>query len=146
MRRLFLAAAAALAAACADPPPAAPPIAAPDPAVLARGAAVYENQCSFCHQADGQGVPQMQPSLSRTGRVLGDEEMLVRWVLQGSDAFPARETRYENVMPGFDFLDDESIAAVLTYVRSSFGNRAPAIEPATVAAQRRALSGAASPD
>ncbi len=112
----------------------------PSPAAsIARGKKVYETYCLACHQADGSGVPRLNPPLIKTSFVLGDKKMLIGIVLNGMDQeIEIDGDVYNNVMASHDFLKDQEIADVLTYVRNSFGNKASAISPAEVAAVRAA--------
>lgn len=97
-------------------------------ASIARGELVYKKYCLACHQADGSGVPNMNPPLSNTSYVKGDKVRLINTVLKG---FPAPVDidgeSYTNVMPPHNFLKDQEIADVLTYVRNNFGNKGTAI-------------------
>ena len=64
----------------------APAKAAADPALaasLTRGAVVYKNVCITCHQADGGGLPPINPPLIKTTYVLGDKAKLAHIVLAG---------------------------------------------------------------
>lgn len=119
----------------AEAAPAAPS-AAPGGAV-ARGEQVYGLTCITCHMADGSGVPGMQPALSGSKVVLGDPALFTRAVLLGpAEVLPADRPQMGNEMPNFAYLPDDDLAAVLTYVRQAFGNKAPPITPAEVAALR----------
>ena len=100
------------------------------------GAEVYETHCLQCHQAEGTGVPNMQPSLVGSKKALSDAPALISFTLKGSADLDPSETIYTNVMPGYDFLSDSELAAVLSYIRQSFGNDAPPIREADVAAAR----------
>jgi len=112
----------------------------PSPAAsIARGKKVFETYCLACHQADGTGVPRLNPPLVKTSFVLGDKKMLIGIVLNGLDQeIEIDGDVYNNVMASHDFLKDQEIADVLTYVRNSFGNKASAISPEEVAAVRAA--------
>ena len=104
---------------------------------LERGKKVYTTYCLSCHQADGSGVPKLNPPLIKTTWVLGDKKKLINTVLNGMDELIEVDgEEYENVMPAQAFLKDDQIADVLTYVRNSFGNKASAITAAEVKAQR----------
>ena len=108
-------------------------------ASMDRGKKVYQTYCLPCHQVDGSGVPRLNPPLIKTSFVLGDKKMLIGIVLHGLDQEIEIDGEvYSNVMASHDFLKDEEIADVLTYVRNSFGNKAPAVKPAEVAAVRAA--------
>jgi mono/diheme cytochrome c family protein len=106
---------------------------------IARGKKVYEAYCLACHQADGTGVPRLNPPLVKTSFVLGDKKTLIGIVLNGFDEpIEIDGDTFSNVMASHDFLKDQEIADVLTYVRNSFGNKAAAVTPTEVAAVRAA--------
>ncbi len=110
----------------------------PSPAAsIARGKKVYETYCLACHQADGSGVQRLNPPLIKTSFVLGDKKTLIGIVLNGLDQEIEIDGEvYNNVMASHDFLKDQEIADVLTYVRNSFGNKASAVLPEEVTKQR----------
>lgn len=107
------------------------------PVVLTRaqlGKAVYQANCIACHQANGGGVPGAFPPLAGSEWVAGSEERIVRIVLHGLQGpIKVAGQDYNNVMaPLGGVLKDEQIANVLSYVRQTWGNTAPDVEPATV--------------
>src|SRR3954447_13969749 len=94
------------------------------------GKKLYEQYCLTCHQADGSGVPKMNPPLIKTSYITGDKKKLIQWVLRGStENTPIDGKTYSNNMPPQNFLKDEEIADVLTYIRNSFGNKQSAVAP-----------------
>ena len=108
--------------------------------VSARGALDYVNNCAACHLSSGQGYVSTFPALAGNPVVnAADPSSLVNIVLHGgtepgTNAVPTRFT-----MPPFgDHLSDQEIADVVTFIRSSWGNAAPAVTPAQVAAIRAA--------
>ena len=102
-------------------------------ASMERGKKVYENNCLACHQADGSGVPGMNPTLKKTKWVLGDKKTLINIILKGMDEeIVVNDEIYSNVMPASAHLSDREIADVLTYTRNSFGNKASQITEADV--------------
>ena len=104
---------------------------------VAKGKIIYTTYCLSCHQADGGGVPNMNPPLVKTSYVLGDKKKLVTILLKGfNEEVEINGATYSNPMPAFDFLKDEDIANVLSFVRSSFGNKAAPVTPAEVKKQR----------
>lgn len=104
---------------------------------MAAGKLVYEQNCLVCHQVDGGGVPHLNPPLTQTDYVLGEKARIIGVVLNGLDAHePIDDEVYSNVMPAHDFLTDQQIADVLTFVRNSFGNKATAVSVGEVAAER----------
>lgn len=97
------------------------------------GKTVYAQNCLSCHQADGGGVPNMNPPLIKTDYVLGDKNRLIKIVLNGfNERVEIEGEMYNNVMPALNHLTDKQIAAVLTYVRNNFGNKASAVTPVEV--------------
>ncbi|MBF9237952.1 cytochrome c [Hymenobacter sp. BT683] len=105
-------------------------------ASLAAGKALYAQSCLSCHQADGGGVDRMNAPLTQTTWVLGDKTRLVKVMLNGMQGVEVDGEKYANVMPAFDYLTDQQLADVLTYVRNSFGNKASALSGAEVKAVR----------
>lgn len=109
-----------------------------------KGAEVYsrEGHCITCHQADGMGLPAaMFPPLADTKWVQGSEERLIKLTLHGLlGPIEIKGKKYPGQVPmtAFAQLPDDEIAAVLTYVRNTFGNKASVITPAKVKAVRDA--------
>jgi mono/diheme cytochrome c family protein len=102
-----------------------------------RGAALYLEHCSGCHQAKGRGVPGVFPPLAGNGVVMApDPANILKVVLGGVRA----RNGYVG-MPSFaGQLDDEQLAELANYLRVSWGNRAPAnTNPDMAASLRRSL-------
>lgn len=112
-----------------------PPTGGPD---LARGRAVYENVCALCHNNDGTGKPNQAPTFVGSEWVLGSPARLIRIPLSGlAGVIMVKGERWELSMPAMGAaLSDEDLAAVLTYMRQSWGNKATAITPEQVKAVR----------
>jgi cytochrome c553 len=84
---------------------------------------LYNQHCGSCHQRDGSGVPGMYPSLVSNPVVSSEREYLIRIVLEGvSGPVHSRNEVYSGVMPPQDYLTDEEISLILSYVRKQFGN------------------------
>ena len=97
-------------------------------ASITRGKAVYAQTCIACHQADGGGVQGLNPSLSKTEYVLGDKNRLINIVLKGLNKDVEIDGDvYSNPMPPLNYLTDQQVADVLTYVRNNFQNKASAV-------------------
>lgn len=111
------------------------------PSSKQRGAALYKQYCLTCHMANGTGVPNMNPPLIKTSYVTGDKKKLINWVLKGSaeQHVDIDGESYSNNMPAQNNFSDQQIADVLTYIRSSFGNKASAVLPAEVKDVRASL-------
>ena len=110
-----------------------------------RGKEIYarEGFCITCHQPDGTGLSASGfPPLTGTPWVTGSEERLIKVVLKGLQGpLTVQKVRYAGQVPMTPFegmLNDEEVAAVLTYVRNSFGNKASAIGPEKVKQVREA--------
>ncbi|TBR19349.1 MAG: cytochrome c [Chitinophagaceae bacterium] len=89
-----------------------------------RGKIVYNNYCLSCHMPNGEGVPRMTPSLSKSKYVLGQKPNLIEIILLGSEALANEPNRtFKNLMAPLDNLTDLEIADALNYVRNSFGNK-----------------------
>lgn len=100
------------------------------------GKMLYEQSCLACHQADGGGVPGLAPPLVKGEFVNGDKKRLINIVLKGLEGVEIKGETYASPMPAFDYLSDEDIASVLTYVRSNFENKGEAISKEDVAQVR----------
>ena len=111
-----------------------------DPVVTnVAGKKVYDQYCVVCHQANGQGVPNAFPPIVKTEYVNGDTERLIGIVLNGlTGEIEVNGTAYNGVMVAHNFLSDTEVADVITYVRSDFGNNAPAVTAEEVATIRGA--------
>jgi mono/diheme cytochrome c family protein len=109
-----------------------------DPMLLGRR--VYAS-CASCHQADGQGVAGAYPPLAGAEWVTGDPRVLSRILLHGLEGpISVRGAVYSGVMPAWANLSDAEIAAVLTYIRNSWGNEAGDVPSDLVAEVRRSVS------
>ena len=100
------------------------------------GAKLYSRNCVPCHREDGKGIPGVYPSLSRSPVANGDAAELVGWVLAGKRPSAMPAGRYSTQMLQFGWMKDPDAAALLSYVRSHFGNASPPVDAATVAAAR----------
>ncbi len=106
------------------------------PGAAQPGLALYKQYCLTCHQADGGGVPRLNPSLRGTDWVTGDKTRLINVLLKGLQNVEIDGETYDNVMPAHDFLTDQQLADLLTYLRTNFGNTAAPISPTEVKQQR----------
>lgn len=112
----------------------------PDPRMVSKR--LYMQNCAVCHQPNGMGIPGTYPPLVGSEWVLGQEwhgdNHIVRIVLHGLEGPITVEGRsFNNVMtPWGGVLKDDQIAAILTYVRSEWGNSAPPISNEFVAQVR----------
>jgi len=100
------------------------------PDLMARGEKVYQANCVACHQANGKGVPPAFPALEGSKLVLGPQAPQVDIVLNGKQG---------TAMASFKQLSDVEIAAVITYTRNAWGNKAEdgIVQPSEVKAARK---------
>ena len=114
------------------------------PAVAMAGAApvvdgkqLFGAKCAACHQASGLGLAGVFPPVAASEWVLGDEKILVNILLHGINGeMIVKGSTYKGAMPAWNALSDDELAAVLTYIRSDWGNAAPAIKAETIKSQR----------
>jgi mono/diheme cytochrome c family protein len=114
------------------------PLPASDPSMVA-GAAIYRDQCSACHGLDGKGIAELFPSIAASTMVRSDDPTTsVRIVLRGARSVGTSAQPTAPGMPSYGRqLDDEQVAAVLTYMRNSWGGAAKAVTPAQVSNVRQ---------
>jgi len=93
------------------------------------GRSQYLKICSACHQPDGKGIPEAFPALAGNAFVQGDARSVASVPLLGRGGMPNFSKR----------LDDATLAAILSYVRSAWGNAASAITAGQIAALRAEL-------
>lgn len=114
-----------------------------DPAVMERGKATFAI-CSACHGLEGEGMYHINktgPPLAGSEWVTGPVANLIAIQFRGlSGPIEVNGEKYTPVAPMAPLpLDNESIAAVLTYIRNSFGNEASPVTPEQVEAMRGEL-------
>ncbi|MFJ5297945.1 c-type cytochrome [Pseudomonas sp. NPDC088368] len=125
----------------AKPVDAPKPVAATDALVVA-GKAIYADRCSACHTPNGEGAAHLFPKLAMAPLInSNDPSSLIRVVLAGSRAGATDAAPTAPAMPAFGWnLSDDNVADVLTYVRNTWGNAAPAVSSAEVKDVREALT------
>ncbi|VUZ25064.1 Uncharacterised protein [uncultured Comamonas sp.] len=110
------------------------------------GAAVFAANCAACHQANGEGLPGVFPPLAGSEWVVGEPKVLANILLHGIvGEIAVKGQTYAGMMPPFPQLSDAEIAAVLTHIRSTWGNQAEAIATDLVATEREAGSARTAP-
>ena len=116
-------------------------------AQAADGKKVYSATCAACHQATGEGAAGTYPPLAGSEYVTGEEGKLARVVLHGlAGEIEVQGETYNGAMPAWGaVLNDADIAAVLTYIRSAWGNKAAPVTAATVAQIRAATASRKTP-
>lgn len=116
--------------------------AAGQPASTDDGEALYLSRCMSCHQVDGNGIAGVFPPVNGTEWVTGDKGVLIRIVLGGvMGPMQVGNVTYSGAMPPWNsFLDDEEVAALLTYMRSAWDNDASAVTAEEVRLVRAATA------
>ena len=123
-----------------------PPEVAVNPAQKADGKQIYIGKCAACHQATGLGIPGVFPPLAGSEWVVGDEKILTLIMLHGVNGeMEVKGTVYKGAMPAWKSLSDGDLAAVMSYIRSDWGNKSAEIAPDTVATQRDATKSRTEP-
>jgi mono/diheme cytochrome c family protein len=120
--------------AAASTAPAATSAVAQNGASANDGAGVYSTNCSSCHQTNGAGLPGAFPPLAMNAVVTGDPKAVVHIVKFGLNGkIQVGSQAYNGTMPAWgQNLSDGQIASVVTFIRSSWGNRAGAVTAADV--------------
>lgn len=125
----------------AEQPDAGPAASAQSAQALA-GKALYATHCLACHQAEGQGLPNLFPALAHNPTVdTPDPLNTVRMMLAGGHTAETHANPAPLAMPDLGkTLNDEQAAEIATYIRSAWGNRAPAVTAKEVASVRSVLA------
>lgn len=132
----------------AESPPARPTAVAADtgvasgqnPALIAAGREEYFI-CQTCHMENGEGMAGTYPPLAGSEIVTGTPDMVIAIVLHGLQGpVTVKGQTYNNIMAPWGSLGDDQIAAVVSYVRASWGNAASSVTSQDVAAVRQATA------
>jgi mono/diheme cytochrome c family protein len=110
--------------------------------VMVSGSAIYRDQCSACHGLDGKGTPLLFPSVADSALVRSsDPTSLIRMVLRGARSVATTEEPTGPGMPAYGWeLDDQQVAAVLTFLRNSWGANSPEVVAGDVSVARSRLA------
>ena len=109
---------------------------------IEKGKGVFMQTCFVCHQMNGEGLPGQFPPLAKSDFMarLSDEDM-IRNVLAGrTGEVIVNGKKYNGTMTPLNYLNDEQVANVLTYVRNSFGNEGTAVSPEKVKQVRATIA------
>jgi cbb3-type cytochrome c oxidase subunit III len=99
--------------------------------LLKKGQEVYESNCADCHRTNGEGLPVKFPALKGNAFVTGDPKPVLDTVVNGRKGTMGQ-------MPAWkEFLNDDQIAAAISYVRNAWGNKASTVKPEDVAAAKK---------
>ena len=105
--------------------------------MLEQGGRLYEKHCAECHGADGAGKPPAYPRLAGNNGIVSSAVNPIRMVLNGG--FPpstAGNPRPYGMPPYGPIMNDDEVAAVVTYIRASWGNIGVPVRPGEVSRYR----------
>jgi alcohol dehydrogenase (quinone), cytochrome c subunit len=107
-----------------------------------RGAQLYDDNCAACHHTNGRGATRALPEIAGNSSVLAaDPTSIIHLILQGSQLPGTAAAPSPLGMPGFGWrLSDQEVAELGTFIRQSWGNHAPAINPEQVHQLRQTLA------
>ena len=105
---------------------------------LVKGKKIYETRCLVCHQADGGGVPNMNAPLDGSSNVVGNNVARLVKIIKGgyNEKIALDGYFYSNAMTANPDLTDADISNVLSYIRTSWSNKASKITIAQVQAAK----------
>ena len=105
--------------------------------LVSQGQKLYDKHCADCHGEDGAGKGGVYPPLAGNTALLGHPVNAIRAVLLGGfEPTTVANPRPYSMPPFAPHLDDREVAAVVSYLRASFGNQADAVSPRTGAKYR----------
>lgn len=112
--------------------------AATQAAATGGGAQAFAANCASCHQSNGQGIAGAFPPLAGNPTVTGDPKTVIHIVKYGlSGKIDVGGKTFNGNMPPWGALGDATIASVVTYIRSSWGNSASAVTADDVSAVKQ---------
>lgn len=99
--------------------------------LMEKGKQIFTTTCQACHQANGAGIPGAFPPLAESEWVNGSPKRVIAILLYGiQGAITVKGQAFQSVMPPFkDQYSTDELAAVATYIRNSFGNKASLVTP-----------------
>jgi len=113
----------------------------PAAGAAADGKQLFTAHCAACHQASGKGLAGVFPPLDGSEWVTGEPRIIANILLHGvTGEMTVAGTVFNGAMPSFQKLGDAELAAVASYVRAEWSNKAPPIGAEVFAAERKAAS------
>ncbi|MDE2401816.1 MAG: cytochrome c [Burkholderiales bacterium] len=102
------------------------------------GKALFSANCAACHQATGKGLPGVFPPLDGSEWVNGNERTVVNILLHGINGeIAVIGNTYKGSMPSFQHLGDAELAAIVSYVRGAWSNKAVPLNAQLFAQERK---------
>ena len=106
------------------------------------GKALFTAHCATCHQATGQGLPDVFPPLDGSPWVRGEARVLANILLHGiRGEIHVKGKQFQGEMPNFQQLSDAELAGIASYIRGSWSNKAAAVQADLFAQERKAARG-----
>ncbi len=99
--------------------------------VVQQGQKLFEGTCADCHRINGQGLPNKFPALDGNPFVVGDPTKVIDTVLNG------RKGKLGQMPTWKSTFTDQQLAAIISYVRQAWSNKASAITPEMVRKRRK---------
>jgi nitrite reductase (NO-forming) len=100
---------------------------------IAAGEMLFKGTCSVCHQAHGNGLPNVFPPLAKSDFLMANKQRSIEIVLKGlTGAVTVNGKQFNSVMPPMSQLRDDEIANILTYARNTWGNQGDQVTAAEV--------------
>ncbi len=105
------------------------------------GENLYQQHCSNCHMADGNGLKKLIPPLVNSNYLTAHERLIpciIRYGQQGE--ILVNGVTYDHPMPANEILTENEITTLINYIRSSWGNKLPAVSLKEVKEQLESCS------
>jgi nitrite reductase (NO-forming) len=98
--------------------------------------------CFVCHQLNGEGIPAQIPPLAKSDffAAMSNEDAIHNVIAGRTGEVTVNGKKYNGTMTPLNYLNDDQIANVLTYVRNSFGNEGKAVTPDEVKKVRATIA------
>lgn len=109
---------------------------------MEKGKGVYMQTCFVCHQLNGEGIPAQIPPIAKSDFFdkMNNDEAIHTVIAGRTGEVIVNGKKYNGVMTPLNYLSDDQIANVLTYVRNSFGNEGKAVTPDEVKKVRATIA------
>lgn len=109
---------------------------------MEKGKGVFMQTCFVCHQLNGEGIPNQIPPLAKADffEKMTNEEAIRNVIAGRTGEVIVNGKKYNGTMTPLNYLSDDQIANVLTYVRNSFGNSGPAVSAGEVKRVRATIA------
>lgn len=104
-----------------------------DKQIYFEGKQLYAGTCAQCHQVDGKGLNKLYPPLANSDYLMNDILGASKIIKHGlSGAIKVNDIEFNRPMKGFEYLTDQEVASILTYISNSWGNQYKTVAPQDV--------------